>query len=96
MRTVSAEINQIALAKTFAVIGLIGYLLCVIATVLFPEFLLNLFNSWVHGVDISSLTPANGDWVSGTGNLVLGLITFPIFGWITGYFIAFTYNKFNK
>lgn len=90
------QLNNTALANSFAVVGLVGYVLCVLATMIFPEFLMTLFNSWFHGVDITSLRPANGNWVLGTGNLVLGIITFPAVSWITGYFIAALYNKYNK
>jgi hypothetical protein len=96
MRTVKASLNEVALANSFAVVAFVGFIICVIATIIFPEFLMSLFNSWFHGVDLSLLSPANGNWVFGTGNLLLGLLTFPVLGWVTGYFIASLYNKFNK
>ena len=96
MRIVKAAVDETALAKSFAVVGFVGYLLCVLGTIIFPEFLMTLFNSWFHGVDISVLRPADGNWVFGTGNLLLGLLTFPVAGWITGYFIASLYNRYNK
>lgn len=96
MRTVKASLNKFALANSFAVVAFASFIICVIATIIFPEFLMTLFNSWFHGVDLSLLEPSDGDWVFGTGNLLLGLITFPIISWITGYFIAVLYNKFNK
>ncbi len=94
MRNIS-QMNEKALANSFAVVGLAGYILCVLATAIFPEFLMTLFNSWFHGLDLSTLRPADGNWVFGTGNLVLGLITFPIFSWVIGYFIARMYNRFT-
>lgn len=96
MKIVKATLNETAMANSFAVVGFAGYILCVIATFIFPEFLMTLFNSWFHGVDISILRPADGNWVFGTGNLLLGLLTFPIISWLTGYFIAFLYNGYNK
>ena len=96
MRTVKTTLSETALAKSFAVLGFAGYVLCILGTVLFPEFLMTLFNSWFHGVDISILKPADGNWIFGTGNLLLGLLTFPIISWFTGYFVAFLYNKYNK
>lgn len=89
-------VNEVALAKSFAVIGFVGYLLCILGTIIFPEFLMTLFNSWFHGVDITSLRPVDSNWVLGTGNLLIGLVTFPAASWITGYFIAFLYNRYNK
>jgi len=90
------QVNKIALAHSLATISLVGYIICILVTVIFPESLMILFNSWFHGMDLSVLSPADGNWVFGTGSLVLGLVTFPIFGWITGYLIASLYNKFSK
>ena len=87
------KISENSLAKSLAFVSLAGYLICVLGTILFPEFLMTLFNSWFHGINLTSLSPTDGNWVFGTGNLLLGLITFPIFGWLTGYFIGHFYNR---
>ncbi|MBI2620739.1 hypothetical protein HYW61_00745 [candidate division WWE3 bacterium] len=89
-------LNERALAYAFGIVGAGSYVLCALGVMLFPEFLLTLFNSWFHGVDLRVLAPADGNWALRPGSVILGLATLPLLVAGFGYFVAVVYNKLNK
>jgi len=76
----------IALALTFATISII----CLILVSIAPGFALNLFGSFMHGVDLSkiAITPSIG------GGTILGFIVAVVGGYLIGVTFAAIYNKF--
>ena len=90
VKMVKKDINAtgIALAFTFLIVSIICLLLVFIA----PEFALNLFGSFVHGIDLTKIavTP------SISGNTLLGIILVTVSGYLIGVIFAVIYNKFAR
>lgn len=82
------RLNESALAKACAFLAGGSYLLCLVATLLFPKQTVWLFNAWFHGLDISVLPYQVGPVVM----VVVGLITFTLAGWLMGFVLARIYN----
>lgn len=84
--------NVIATANAAALVGGIWYLLCVLLVVVSRSSYMEIIGTWFHGVDYNSLPPST---VTPTSFWV-GLISFAVFVWVSGYFFAVFYNKFVK
>mgnify|MGYP001558136585 CR=1 FL=1 len=78
----------IALALTFLIVSIACLLLIFIA----PKFTLNLFGSFMHGIDLTKIavTP------SISGNTLLGIIVIVVGSYLIGVIFAAIYNKFAK
>lgn len=78
----------IALALTLGIISI----LCLVLVLIAPVFALNLFGSFMHGIDLSKIavTPAIG------GRTLLGFIVALAGGYLIGVIFALIYNKFAK
>jgi len=78
----------LALALTFLVISIV----CLLLYLLFPVFTLNLFGSFMHGIDLNkiSITPKLST------NTLLGFVVVLISGYLIGVFYQLLYNKFAK
>ena len=78
----------IALALTFLIVSVVCLLLLLIA----QEFALNLFGSFIHGIDLSKIavTPTI------SGNTLLGLVVATVGGYVIGVIFAVIYNKFAR
>jgi len=90
------KLKEYALAKSFAVVAGVSYIVCILFSIFFPKSLMYILNSWVHGVDLTYLAPPSGDWVLGTGNIYFGFPTFTVVAWILGFATAKLYNVFSK
>lgn len=88
--TQKKDINAtgIALALIFGIISLI----CLVLVLIAPTFALNLFGSFMHGVDLTkiAITPTIG------GKTLLGFVTALVGGYLIGIIFAAIYNKFAK
>lgn len=82
----SIHATGLALALTLFIISLICLLLFLTA----PEFTLNLFSSFMHGVDLSKIavTPKF------TRNTLIGFIVVLISGYLIGVIYKIMYNMF--
>ncbi|MBS3080256.1 hypothetical protein J4221_02185 [Candidatus Pacearchaeota archaeon] len=78
----------LALALTFFVISLICLLLFFVS----PVFTLNIFGSFMHGIDLNKIAVAP-DF---NGKTVLGFIVILVGGYLIGVFYQLIYNKFAK
>ena len=78
----------IALALTLAIISII----CLILVFIAPAFALNLFGSFIHGIDLSKIAVAP---VLGIKTLV-GFVVAVVGGYLIGILFASIYNKFAK
>jgi len=81
-----------ATANSLAVVGGALYLLCALWTLISRSSFMGVMNTWAHGVELSALPskPLN------FGTLLVGLITFVLAAWLTGYTFAKVYNYFAK
>ena len=82
--------NEMALANALGLLGAVYYLVCYLVASLAPELYKVVASSWMHMLDLSTA------WKSAPSGLVLGLISFTIVAWVSGWLLAFTYNKLLK
>jgi hypothetical protein len=81
-----------ATANALAVVGGVLYLICAILTLISTEIYLSIMGTWAHSLDMKALPQKTPD----LGTLVIGLITFVLAAWVTGYAFAVCYNYFAK
>lgn len=79
-----------AFANSFAITGAILFIVCRLVVNLFPELMLLVAQSWLHGLQVS------GFWNLTVSVFLLGLISFTATAWITGYLMAMVYNRLSK
>lgn len=84
--------NPKATANALAIVGGALYIICAIWTMVSKGSYLGLMNTWTHGLDLSLLPQKT----PGFGALVIGLVSFVIVAWVTGYVFAECYNYFAK
>lgn len=86
-RKINANATGFALAITLTLINIFCLLLLLIA----PNFFLNLFGSFMHGLDLSKIavTPSIG------ADTFIGIIVTFVGGYIIGVVFATIYNKFK-
>jgi len=77
-------------ANALAVTSAILYVFCRIAVSLFPDLSVAIAQSWFHGLETSQVT----GWSLSIGSFVLGLVSFTIAAWLTGYLFAKVYIFF--
>lgn len=83
--------NPLATANALAVTGVILYTVCRVLVGLFPETSLVVAQSWFHGMQLT-----NSSWNLTAASFVLGLLSFAIAAWLTGYVFALVYNYFER
>lgn len=78
------------MANAFGAIGAVFYLGCYLIALTGPDLYKAVAQSWFHMMDLSSL------WKSAPSNFLLGVVSFTIIAWVSGWILAFAYNFFNK
>ncbi len=81
-----------ATANALATVAGAWYVICVLLIVVSKSSYMGIIGSWFHGVDYNALPTTTLT----TSSVLLGLVTFVGFAWISGYFYAVFYNKFAK
>lgn len=84
--------NPKATANALAVVSGVLYIICAVWTMISKESYLGMMSTWAHSLDVNALPQKAPDF----GTLVIGLLTFVIAAWITGYAFAVCYNYFSK
>jgi len=84
------KLNEKALASAMAIISAASYSVCALGLMLFPKYTIAILNSWLHIMGVRS---TEGLTLSFPG-LVFGLLTFTVVAWISGWVLAYLYNKF--
>lgn len=84
--------NPKATANALAVVGGVLYIICAVWTLVSRDSFIAIFNTWPHAIDLSTLPVKQPD----AGSIIIGLITFVLASWVTGYVFAYTYNYFAK
>jgi hypothetical protein len=84
------RLKETALANAAGTLGAIFFLGCYGLVLVAPEIYKGVAQSWMHGVDISTI------WSPRTGNVILGFTSFTVTSWISGWVLARLYNNFVK
>lgn len=79
-------------ANSLALASVVFYFACAILAVLAPNFLLEMFQSWFHGINVAQLATTQRDF----GSFLFGLISLAVVSWIFGYLWAWFYNRLSK
>ncbi|KKS97985.1 MAG: hypothetical protein UV73_C0004G0127 [Candidatus Gottesmanbacteria bacterium GW2011_GWA2_43_14] len=87
------KFKESVLANTLAIVAAAYYLICTLLVFLAPDLYRQFAQSWMHGVDVTTVWNRQPPAI---GTVLFGFITFSISAWITGYFIAATYNYLAK
>lgn len=84
--------NPKATANALAVVGGGLYVICAAWTLISRTSYLGMMSTWAHSLDMNALPQKTPDFVT----LVIGLVTFVIAAWLTGYAFAVCYNYFAE
>lgn len=86
-------VKSIALANAATTVSLGIYVACRVVSLVAPDFLFNVAQSWFHTFStesVRSVSPMN------IGTFIFGAITLSVLVWVTVYAGAVLYNKFAK
>jgi hypothetical protein len=86
------EHNPKATANALAIVGGGWYVLCVLWVLVSRNSYMGILGTWFHGVDYNALPSTSLSF----GSVVVGLVSFVVFAWVSGYSFAVVYNKFIK
>lgn len=77
-----------ALANALAGVTALYYIVCAIWVLISPRSFAFVFQTWIHGIDISQLGLRVGP-----ASLIFGFVTLTAAAWVFGYFLAWLYNQ---
>lgn len=86
-------LKPIVFANSFTVIGLGAYVVCRVLTLIAPDLLFNIGQSWFHTLSlgfVKTVIPMD------IGTFLYGAVTLGIFVWIMSYAFAKIYNSFSR
>ncbi len=89
------KLNPAGFASALGITSAILYFVCGILAAVTPQFLLYIFKTWFHGMNLDALVPADGHIFNLT-LFIIGLITFTATGWGSGWLVAIIYNLWQK
>lgn len=81
----------IASAVTFALLSA----LCALAVAISFDGTIAVFNSWFHGLDLGLLVPPGGRPLT-AGQVISGVVSLALVGFVAGAILATTYNLLGK
>ncbi len=80
-------------ANAFTIVALGLYVACRIVSLVAPDFLFSIANSWFHTFSVDSL---KGTSSMDIGTFVFGAISLAVLTWVAIYTGAVLYNKWSK
>ena len=86
-------IKSNVLANSVATITGVGYVLCRLISVVAPNLLFSIGQSWIHTVNLESVRTSGS---MSFGMFVLGLVSSIVVAWVAAYAVAELYNKWEK
>lgn len=86
------KLDQKAFANASALIVGAFYLICVGLTVIAPDLLISIGNSWFHAIDLTKIEGVDLTF----GSFLFGFVTIVIVAWVADYYFAKIYNSFVK
>lgn len=87
------KLNSLALANALATVSLAAYIVCRVASLVAPDFLFVVGQSWFHTINLSATK--GGDLLS-LNSFLVGAISISVLAWITVYATAELYNRLTK
>lgn len=87
------KLNSIAFANAAAAITALFYIGCTLLSLLAPDFIIGLAQSWVHSLNLEALKALNGFSFSAA---LWGLVTISALTWATTWATIELYNRWVK
>ncbi len=84
------KLKETALANAAGVLGAVYFVGCWVVAWAMPDLYKSIATSWMHMLNLEGL------WKSAPGDFGLGIVSFTLVSWSTGYLFAWLYNKFVK
>ena len=86
-------LKTVPFANALAVVGLGLYIICRVVTLMMPDLLFAVGQSWFHTFNMDAV---RGVATMDLNTFLMGGITFGALAWLTGYTFASTYNRLAK
>jgi len=86
-------VKPIAFANAFAVVGLGLYVGCRVLSLIVPDLLFAVGQSWFHTFNLGA---ARNTAPMDINTFLIGGVTFGALAWATSYAAAYLYNNFAK
>jgi hypothetical protein len=80
----------VSLASAAALVGAGAYVICLALSVVAPDLLLGILQSWAHSISVAPLRAESAAFQPGSA--VVGLLTFSGFVWLATAATAWLYN----
>src|SRR3954467_10855586 len=74
------KLAVVSLASAAAIVAAVAYVVCLVISLVAPDLLLALFQTWAHSISVASLQTSPTFQV---GPALVGLLTFSGFVWLT-------------
>lgn len=84
------KLKESAFANACGVLGAVYFVGCFAVAAVAPNLYKSVAESWMHMINL------NGLWKNAPGDFVLGIISFAIVSWVTGWLFAWLYNRLVK
>lgn len=76
-------------ANAATIVTAVFYIICAILSYAVPDLLINIANSWVHSLSLTTLKATQPMALS---SLIFGLVTISVVTWVTMYSFVELYN----
>ena len=86
-------VKPVILANTLTTVGIGLYVACRVLTLIVPDFVFSVSQSWFHTINMESMKAAT---TFDLGTFVLGGITFGALVWVVAYSSVVLYNNWAK
>jgi len=83
-------LKPIAFANAIATAGIFGYMVCIVLSVVVPDLVFNIGQSWLHTLNLSVIRTTEAMDI---GSALIGAITFGGLTWVASYLGVTLYNK---
>jgi hypothetical protein len=80
----------VSLASAAAIVAAVAYVVCLVFSLVAPDLLIGILQSWVHSISLTTLRPESTAFQPGPA--LVGLLTFSGFVWLTTAATAWLYN----
>lgn len=89
------KLNPVKLGNSIALAFALIHISFDILSLLAPNMLKFIFNTWFHGFNLKILVLEETFSISAQ-NILIGLVTSVVVAWIIGFSVGYFYNYFNK
>jgi hypothetical protein len=85
------KLAVVSLASAAAIVAALTYVICLAISLVAPDLLLGVFQTWAHSISVAPLRAATTAFQPGPA--LVGLVTWSGFIWLTTAATAWLYNS---